>query len=76
MTAPLHIQNKELQRFFFLLCESQLNNHYCHFLQQNSRKTLCSGRCVSHALEKGNFYPLCPDGERRVIPTLRKVTCP
>lgn len=60
----------------FLLCESQLNDHYCDFLQQISKKPLCSDRCVSHALEKGNLDSLCTEGERRVISTLGKVTCP
>lgn len=61
---------------FFLLRQSQLNNLYCNFLQQISRKTSCSGRCVSHALEKGNLDSLCPESEGRVIPTLGEVTCP
>lgn len=74
-TAALHIQNKELQIHFSLPCESQLNDHYCDFLQI-SKKTLCPGRCVSHALEKGNLDSLCTEGERRVISTTGKVTCP
>lgn len=75
-TAALHIQNKELQIHFCLLCESQLNDHYCGFLQQISKKTLCPGRCVSHALEQWNLDSLCTESERRVISTIEKVTCP
>lgn len=74
-TASLHIQNKELQIYFSLLCESQLNDHYCNFLQEISKKTLFSGRCVSHALEKANLDSLCTEGERKVICTLENVTC-
>lgn len=61
--AALHIENKELQIHFSLLCESRLNDHCCDFLQQFSKKPLCPGRCVSHTLEKENLDSLCTEGE-------------